>query len=56
MRPVKALVRVLVRLTIVAIVGAAVSGVVALIKGSDSSSTPVTYDQWPDVPTNPDAS
>ena len=36
------------------LVGAALAGVVVLLKRSNEPS-PVSFDEWPDVPTNPEA-
>ena len=42
------------KLMFVLIVGASIAGVVMLVKRSPDAG-PVSYDQWPDVPRNPDS-
>ena len=46
------LLKALFKLGLLIAVGAAVAGVLSLVKKSKESS-PVSYDQWPDVPENP---
>jgi hypothetical protein len=46
--------RVALKTTILTVLVAAVSGLAALLKGQSSSTRePVTYDEWPVVPTKP---
>ena len=48
----------LVKLLGVVVVGAVIAAVVYAVKrpSAKESSGPLSYDQWPDVPRNPDAS
>jgi hypothetical protein len=48
----------LVKLLGVVVVGAVIAAVVYVVKrpSAKESSGPLSYDQWPDVPRNPDAS
>jgi hypothetical protein len=48
------LVKALLKLVVLALLGAAAVGAVLLFRRSKESS-PVSYDQWPDVPQNPAA-
>lgn len=48
------IVKALFKLALLVMLGAALAGVVMLVKRSRSSE-PVSYDQWPDVPQNPAA-
>jgi hypothetical protein len=48
------LVRALLKIAVLALLGAAAVGAVSLIRRSKEPS-PVSYDQWPDVPQNPAA-
>jgi hypothetical protein len=48
------LVKALLKLAVLAVLGAAVVGVVLLVRRSKDPA-PVSYDQWPDVPQNPHA-
>ena len=48
------LVKALLKLVVLALLGAAAVGVVLLFRRSKEPS-PVSYDQWPDVPQNPAA-
>jgi hypothetical protein len=42
----------LVKLSLLVVVAVAVAGVIRLVRRS-SGSTPVSFDEWPDVPRNP---
>jgi hypothetical protein len=42
----------LVKLTILLLLGAAIAGVVVMMKRPQLSG-PTSFDEWPDVPTNP---
>ena len=46
--------KILMKLTILIVLGAALAGVVMLVRGSKQIDA-VSYDEWPDVKTNPDA-
>jgi len=45
----------MVKLMVLVVAGAALVGVVMLLRGSKGTDT-VSFDEWPDVATNPDAS
>jgi hypothetical protein len=53
MQSVRSLVKVLLRLTALAIVAAAVRGVLGLVRAPGSTEAPTSFDQWPDVPEKP---
>ncbi len=48
------LIKTLVKLAVLVTVAAAIAGVVMLVRRSPDSA-PVSFDEWPEVPRNPDA-